>query len=86
MNLLALDQGTSATKALVVCTERGILAEAETPVHPRAAPGGGVEQDPEELHGSVVEAGPSRWRCPGRTGGRPGCASGWPTGPTGSRS
>jgi glycerol kinase len=57
MNLLALDQGTSATKALVVCTERGILAEAETPVHPKAAPGGGVEQDPEELHGSVVEAG-----------------------------
>jgi glycerol kinase len=57
MNLLAVDQGTSATKALVVCTERGTIAEAEAPVHPAAAPGGGVEQDPEELYRSVVEAG-----------------------------
>ena len=57
MNLLAIDQGTSATKALVVSTERGTLAEAEVPVHPAAAPGGGVEQDPEELYRSVVEAG-----------------------------
>jgi glycerol kinase len=57
MNLLAIDQGTSATKALVVSTERGTLAEAEVAVHPAAAPGGGVEQDPEELYRSVVEAG-----------------------------
>ena len=57
MNLLAIDQGTSATKALVVATEGGTLAEAEVPVHPAAAPGGGVEQDPEELYRSVVEAG-----------------------------
>jgi glycerol kinase len=57
MNVLAVDQGTSATKALVLCPERGVLAEAEVPVHPRAVAGGGVEQDPEELWASVVEAG-----------------------------
>ena len=57
MNLLAIDQGTSATQALVVNTEAGTLAEAEVPVHPAATPGGGVEQDPEELYRSVVEAG-----------------------------
>jgi glycerol kinase len=57
MNVLAVDQGTSATKALVLCPERGVLAEAEVPVHPKAVAGGGVEQDPEELWASVVEAG-----------------------------
>ena len=57
MHVLALDQGTSATKALVVSTARGVLAEVEVPVHPRALAGGGVEQDPEELWSSVVAAG-----------------------------
>lgn len=57
MNVLAIDQGTSATKALLVSDERGVLAEAQVPVHPRATPDGGVEQDPEELWTSVVEAG-----------------------------
>jgi glycerol kinase len=57
MNVLAVDQGTSATKALVLCPQRGVLAEAEVPVHPRPVPGGGVEQDPEELWASVVQAG-----------------------------
>ncbi|HWO70116.1 MAG TPA: FGGY family carbohydrate kinase [Actinomycetota bacterium] len=57
MNVLAIDQGTSATKALVVSDEGRVLAEAEAPVRPRATPDGGVEQDPEELWDSVVEAG-----------------------------
>jgi glycerol kinase len=57
VNVLAVDQGTSATKALVVAPERGLLAEAEVPVHPTAVGDGGVEQDPEELWASVVEAG-----------------------------
>src|SRR5215831_11559472 len=57
MNVLAIDQGTSATKALLVCDERGVLAEAEVPVHPAATPDGGVEQDPGELWASVLEAG-----------------------------
>ena len=57
MNVLAIDQGTSSTKALVVCAERGVLADAEVPVHPRALGDGGVEQEPEELWRSVVSAG-----------------------------
>jgi len=57
VNVLAIDQGTSATKALVVSSERGVLAEAEAPVHPRSVAGSGVEQDPEELWSSVLEAG-----------------------------
>jgi glycerol kinase len=57
VKLLAIDQGTSATKALVVSTDGGVLADAEVPVHPAATPGGGVEQDPEELYDSVLEAG-----------------------------
>ena len=57
MNILAIDQGTSSTKGLVVAPGRGILAAAEIPVHPVALPDGGVEQDPEELWQSVVEAG-----------------------------
>lgn len=56
MNVLAIDQGTSATKALVVSGDE-VLARAEVPVHPRAGPGGAVEQDPGELWESVVEAG-----------------------------
>ncbi len=58
MNILALDQGTSATKALVVSSGRGVLAEAEVPVHPAALPdGAGVEQDAEELWSSLLAAG-----------------------------
>ena len=71
-NVLAVDQGTSATKALLLCPERGVLGEAEVPVHPRAVEGGGVEQDPEELWSSVVEAG----RLAIQRGGEPAAAVG----------
>jgi glycerol kinase len=57
VNVLAIDQGTSATKALVVSPERGVLAAASLPVHPVVLPDGGVEQDPEELWTSVRDAG-----------------------------
>lgn len=57
MNVLALDQGTSATKALVVGSERGVLAEAEVPIHPAVLADGGVEQDPEALWSSLLTAG-----------------------------
>lgn len=57
MKILAIDQGTSATKAVVVSDDGAVLAEAEVLVHPRTTPDGGVEQDPEELWTSVVEAG-----------------------------
>jgi glycerol kinase len=66
-NVLAVDQGTSATKALVVGPGGEVLGEAEVAVHPRALDGGGVEQDPEELWRSVVDAGSAALRaaaCP----------------------
>ena len=55
--VLAVDQGTSATKALVVGPGGEVLGEAEVAVHPVALDGGGVEQDPEELWRSVIDAG-----------------------------
>ncbi|MGJ5756512.1 glycerol kinase [Streptomyces puniciscabiei] len=55
--VLAVDQGTSGTKALVVCPERGVLGSAFAEVRPRYLPGGLVEVDPAELYGSVVDAG-----------------------------
>ncbi|MFF4836255.1 FGGY family carbohydrate kinase [Streptomyces sp. NPDC001315] len=55
--VLAVDQGTSGTKALVICPERGVIGTGFTAVHPRHLPGGLVEVDPDELYGSVVEAG-----------------------------
>ncbi|MEV5880976.1 FGGY family carbohydrate kinase [Streptomyces sp. NPDC052101] len=55
--VLAVDQGTSGTKALVVCPERGVLGSGFTEVHPRYLPGGLVEADPAELYDSVVDAG-----------------------------
>ncbi|MFF5973501.1 FGGY family carbohydrate kinase [Streptomyces sp. NPDC012769] len=55
--VLAVDQGTSGTKALVVCPSRGVLGTGFAPVRPRALPGGLVEVDPRELYDSVVTAG-----------------------------
>ncbi|MFK4546941.1 glycerol kinase [Streptomyces tendae] len=55
--VLAVDQGTSGTKALVVCPERGVIGTGFAEVRPRYLPGGRVEVDPEELYGSVVDAG-----------------------------
>ena len=57
MNVLAIDQGTSSTKALLVADGGEVLGEASVPVHPRSAPAGAVEQDPEELLASVLAAG-----------------------------
>ncbi|MEU9859955.1 FGGY family carbohydrate kinase [Streptomyces sp. NPDC047971] len=55
--VLAVDQGTSGTKALVVCPERGVIGSGTAPVRPRHLPGGLVEVDPAELYDSVVAAG-----------------------------
>jgi glycerol kinase len=57
MRVLALDQGTSATKALVVDEDGSVLTEAEVPLDVRTGPDGSVEVDPEDLWSSVVEAG-----------------------------
>ncbi|MDP5316374.1 FGGY family carbohydrate kinase [Streptomyces poriferorum] len=55
--VLAVDQGTSGTKALVICPERGVIGSGSAPVRPRYGPGGAVEADPAELLGSVLDAG-----------------------------
>lgn len=55
--VLAIDQGTSGTKAVVVDGDGQVLGLAEVPVRPRYLPGGGVEQDPRELLDSVLDAG-----------------------------
>jgi glycerol kinase len=55
--VLAIDQGTSSTKALVVSDGREVLGEGNAPVHPQAGAQGAVEQDPEELFQSIVDAG-----------------------------
>ena len=54
--VLAIDQGTSGTKAIVVCPERGVLGQAVVDVHPRYGAGGSVEVDPGALLGSVLDA------------------------------
>lgn len=55
--VLAVDQGTSGTKALVVCPERGVIGTGSAPVSPRYGSGGRVEVDPAALFSSVVDAG-----------------------------
>ncbi|WP_135458844.1 FGGY family carbohydrate kinase [Mycobacterium sp. DL99] len=57
MTVLAIDQGTSGTKAIVVDPQDGVVGIAEVAVHPRYLDGGGVEQDPAELLESVLGAG-----------------------------
>jgi glycerol kinase len=55
--ILALDQGTSATKALVVRADGSLAAEAEVPVTTRVVGTDGVETDAEELWASLLTAG-----------------------------
>jgi glycerol kinase len=55
--VLAIDQGTSGTKAVVVDDDGGVLGLSEHIIRPAYLPGGGVEQDPDELFASVVGAG-----------------------------
>lgn len=56
-NVLAIDQGTSGTKAMVVDECGRVLAIAEEPLSPRYLDGGGVEQHPVALLDSVLTAG-----------------------------
>jgi glycerol kinase len=55
--VLAIDQGTSSTKALVVAPDGAIRAQAEIAVQSTTTDDGGVEQDPEEIWQSVLDAG-----------------------------
>ena len=56
MRVLAVDQGTSGTKALVV-DDGVVVASADSPVRPHYLADGRVEQDPDELLASVLDAG-----------------------------
>ena len=64
MNILAIDQGTSATKAVLLGPGQDVLGSAEVPVAVRAA-GDAVEADPEELYQSVLVAGRAALRSAG---------------------
>jgi len=55
--VLTIDQGTSGTKAIVVDAAGQVVSIAEVALRPEYLPGGGVEQDPEALWNSVVDAG-----------------------------
>jgi sugar (pentulose or hexulose) kinase len=55
--ILAIDQGTSGTKALVVDVGGDVLSVVEIPVSLNVLGDGGVEQDPNELLASVLAAG-----------------------------
>ncbi|MEQ1702598.1 MAG: FGGY family carbohydrate kinase, partial [Ilumatobacteraceae bacterium] len=57
MAVLAIDQGTSATKAVVVDGGGRVLGLAEAQVAVHATTDGGVELDPELLWASVLAAG-----------------------------
>jgi glycerol kinase len=57
VTVLAIDQGTSATKAVVVSDDGTVLSLAEAAIDVRAAADGAVELDPEELWASVIAAG-----------------------------
>jgi glycerol kinase len=56
-HFLAIDQGTSGTKAIVVDEAGQVVSIAEVAVRPEYLAGGGVEQDPEALFDSVIDAG-----------------------------
>src|ERR1700747_189505 len=56
-NVLAIDQGTSGTKAIVADDAGQVLAIAEQPLYPLYFDGGGGEQDPGALLDSVLTAG-----------------------------
>jgi len=54
--VLAVDQGTSGTKALVVRADGSVAARAEAPLANRPVGADGVEIDPEDLWTSVLAA------------------------------
>jgi len=57
VSVLAIDQGTSGTKALVVDDDGTVRGLADVTLRSRALDGRGVEQDPRALFDSVLTAG-----------------------------
>ena len=66
MTVLAIDQGTSATKAVVVADDGTVLSLAEASIPVEASAAGAVELDPEELWASVLAAGNEALAAAGR--------------------
>jgi glycerol kinase len=64
--ILAIDQGTSGTKAVLVDPADGVLAVAEEPVRPAYLGAGAVEQDPGQLLSSVLATGRRAVQAAGR--------------------
>jgi glycerol kinase len=54
--VLAIDQGTSSTKALLVAPDGTVTGSGEAPVTSRSVGADGVELDPEEIWQSVQAA------------------------------
>jgi glycerol kinase len=65
VTVLAIDQGTSATKALIVADDGEVLSLAEAPVTVLAGTDGAVELDPEDLWASVVSSATEALRVAG---------------------
>ena len=65
MSVLAIDQGTSATKALIVADSGEVLSLAEAPVTVLAGADGAVELHPEDLWSSVMTAATDALRTAG---------------------
>jgi len=55
--VLAIDQGTSGTKALVVAPDGQVLGLSEIAVRPTYSAGGAVEHDPRLILESILESG-----------------------------
>ena len=75
-HVLAIDQGTSGTKAIVVDEAGQVVSIAEVAVRPEYLAGGGVEQDPEALFDSVRQRRPASLGAGRRSGAPPWR---WPT-------
>jgi glycerol kinase len=56
-SVLAIDQGTSATKAVVIDDHDQIRGLSQVDVRPTYLSGGGVEHDPQQVLASVLRAG-----------------------------
>ncbi|HTJ72675.1 MAG TPA: FGGY family carbohydrate kinase [Actinospica sp.] len=54
--VLAIDAGTTATKAVVIGGSGKVLATESVRIKTRALPGGGMEQDPDEIWRSILTA------------------------------
>jgi xylulokinase len=55
-HILAIDLGTSGPKAVVVARDGSIISSGYTPVDTLLLPGGGAEQDPEQIWSAVVSS------------------------------